>query len=101
MWIVFGGVFVVAAVLLYKSTPPARREDIGRELAAGTSTILKQIDSADPLKWTDIENRILTLFSTLIDQAVANGLAAAIEKEKTAQREAANAKAINDAQFKG
>lgn len=105
MWIVFGVVVTGAMILLYRSTPPARRDDIGRDLATGASTVLKQIDQIDPLKWTDIENRILKLFSTVIDQAVASGLQAAIDAEKEKLRANAAAKAanldLNDPKYKG
>lgn len=105
MWIVFGLVVTGAMLMLYRSTPPTRREDIGRDLATGASTVLKQIDQIDPLKWTDIENRILKLFSTVIDQAVASGLQAAIDAEKEKLRANAAAKIantdLNDPRLKG
>jgi hypothetical protein len=101
MWGVFGVVMVVVVYALYRSTPESKKAEIGVELAAGTSTVIKQIDAADPIKWTDIDNRILKVISGYLDDRITNlvtvGVQAGIAMSKESERATETAQGLNAA----
>jgi hypothetical protein len=90
MWLVGGVVVVVALGLLYRSTPQSKQTEVGIGIATTTSTVLKQIDAVDPVKWTDIDNRILKLITGYLDDRIMNvvsvGVQAGIEMHKEHER---------------
>lgn len=101
MWGVFGIVMVVVVGALYRSTPRDKQAALARELAAGTSTVIKQIDAADPVKWTDIDNRILKVISGYLDDRITNlvtvGVQAGIAMHKEHERAGETAQGLNAA----
>jgi hypothetical protein len=101
MWAVFGVVMVVVVYALYRSAPPAKRAEIGVELATGTSTVIKQVEAADPIKWTDIDNRILKVISGYLDDRITNlvtvGVQAGIAMSKEHERAGETAQGVNAA----